>query len=230
MKNIRAITICAATAAIVFAGCTSVNNLKHYDIYGTRIAMDMPIPPKPTVSVDYSNASFDNDPLTAIVSLGTNLVKSSEANKAEKKLYSALEGLYIPEYAAELTFDRIVKMLDAEMIQDLRTADIILEIEIEEYGLTAYSWGGNVSMIFEMEAGLYHPGNNELIWRRKINVEEELSPSLFGFDSIVGNVVSIAVLSELSEEELAEGFQNLTYDVMEETVHELRDDLRDTRR
>jgi len=230
MKKIRIISIFTALLVVLFTGCSTINNLEHYDIYGSRITMEMAIPPQPTVYVDYGNADFGGDHLTAVIQLGTNMLKAGEAKKAEEKLYSALEGLYIPEYAAELTFDRIVKMLDGTMVENRRDADIIFEIDVEKYGLEAYSWSGNVAMVFDMEARFYHPVDNEVIWQRRIHVGKELSPGLFGFDQIVGNVVSMAVLSELEEEDLAEGFQAITRDVMEETVNQLREDIRDARR
>ena len=227
-KNKIVITLVVVLIAVL-TGCSTVNELEHYDLYGSRFAMDMAVPPRPVVNVDYENVDFGGDPLLAVFQLGTNLVKASEAEKAEDKLYSALEGLYIPEYAAELTFDRIVKTYDGTMVQNPSDADIILEIEIEEYGLEASSWGGNVSMIFEMKAGFYHPGNNETIWQRRVSVNKDLTPGIFGFDHMVGSVVSISALNKLDEKQLAEGFQTITYDVMEETVKKLRKDIRKSR-
>ena len=215
---------------LFFTGCSTINHLEDYNIQGSAIAMDMMIPPEPTVNVDYGNVDFSGDPLLAAVQLGTNVVKSGEANKAEAKLKRALDGLYIPEYAAELTFDRIVKMLDGRMVNRFSEADIILEIDINDYGIEAYSYGGEVSMFFSMTARFYHIADNEIIWQRRINVEREITPGFFGFDQIVGNVVTIASLNNLEEEELAEGFQAMTHEIMQETVNDLRSDLRKARK
>jgi len=220
------ITAAALLAAVVFAGCSTVNRLNEYDIYGASIAMDMMIPPEPSVDVDYGNVDFGGDKLLAAVQLGTNLIKAGQADNAEKKLKRALEGLYIPEYAAELTFDRIVKMLDGKMLSNMKGADLILEIDIDKYGLEAYSFGGNVSMVFSMTARFYHGYDNTLIWQRHVSVKKEITPAIFGFDQVIGNVVSIASLGSLSEEQLAEGFQRMTHEIMQETVNYLKEDLR----
>ena len=229
MKKNRIAFIIITVLIAALSGCSTINQLEDYNLYGSRIAMDMAVPPRPVVNVDYDNVDFTDNPIIAVVQLGANIVKAGEAEKAERKLYSALQGLYIPEYAAELTFDRIVKSLDATMVQNMRDANLILEIEIEEYGLEASSWGGNVSMIFKMKAGFYHPADNETIWQRRISVERDLTPGIFGFDHLIGNVVSISALSQLEEEELAEGFKAITYDVMEEAVDKLRKDIRKSR-
>lgn len=230
IRKSKYILIITATAALIFfSGCSTINHLEEYDIRGSDIAMDMMIPPQPTVNVDYGNVNFGSDPLLAMVQLGTNIVKAGEAEKAEAKLRSALDGLYIPEYAAELTFDRIVKMLDSKMIYDLDKADLILEIDIEEYGIEAYSFTGDVSMVFSMTARFYHPADNRVIWQRRSKVERQVTPGFFAFDEFVGNVVSIASLANLKEDQLAKGFQALTHEIMEETINDLRKDLRKAR-
>jgi len=230
MKKLSAIYIISIILLLViFTSCSTINNLDEYNIRNMNIAMDMRIPPKPTVEVDYTPVNFGGDTLLAVIQLGTNLVKADGAGNAEEKLQRALDGLYIPEYAAELTFDRIVKTLDGRMVADYDRAELILEIEIEEYGIEAYSYGGDVSMIFAMTARFYHPADNEIIWQRHISVEREITPGFFGFTDIVGNVVTIASLNNLDEEELAKGFQALTYEIMQETIDLLHEDLRKAR-
>ena len=191
--------------------------------------MDMLPAPEPSVNVDYGSVNFGEDQLAAVVQLGANLIKAGEAEKAEQKLKRALNGLYIPEYAAELTFDRIVDTLDGTMVDNFSNADIILEIDIDEYGLESYSFDGKVSMFFSMTARFIDNRDYETIWQRRINVNRELTPGFFGFDNMVGTVVSIASLSNLEEDQLAEGFQAMTHEIMRETISLLKKDLRKAR-
>lgn len=211
---------------ILVSGCSTVNRLNEYDVYGRTIFMDMYPAPEPEVNVDYGSVDFGGDQLAAVFQLGTNLIKAGEAEKAEQKLKDALDGLYIPEYAAELTYDRIVKTLDGTMANELSDAEIILEIEIEEYGLESYSYSGDVSMFFTMNARFIKRDDFQVIWQRNINVERAVSPGIFGFDSLTGTVVSIAALSSLEKEELSEGFQAMTHEIMRETIARLKKDLR----
>jgi hypothetical protein len=226
----RFVFILSIAALIILSSCSTINHLEDYEIRGSNIAMDMMFPPQPSVNVDYGDVNFSEDRLLALFKLGTNIVKAGEARKAELKLRSALQGLYIPEYAAELTFDRIVKMLDSTMIEDINKADLILEIDIQEYGIEADSFNGDVSMVFTMIARFYHPGDNKIIWQRHTRVERRITPGFFAFDELLGNVVSIASLANLNKEQLADGFKALTYEIMEETINDLRKDIRRSRK
>ncbi len=224
-KTIAAVTV----LLILLSGCSTINNLHEYNIYEKRIAMDMMIPPEPSVYIDYTPVNFGEDKLLAAVQLGSNLLKAGEAAEAEEKMLRALDGLYIPEYAAELTFDRIVKYLDGTMTEDLYDADIILEIDVKEYGIEAYSYGGEVAMTFAMTARFYHPEDNKIIWQRHVSVDRQITPGFFGVDNIIGNAITIASLNNLDEEQLSEGFKAMTSEIMKETINLLKKDLRKAR-
>jgi hypothetical protein len=109
-------------------------------------------------------------------------------------------------------------------------ADVILEIDMEEYGIQTWSSSGYVSMMIEMTARLYHSGSREVIWQRRVSVEEEITPAMFGLDHLVGNFVTIESLSSLEEEQLSRGFKKLMIEIAEETIGVLQDDLREARR
>ena len=230
MKKIRALfLILAAAAVLLAAGCSTINNLDQYSLTDKAIALEMSSPAGPSVSVDYHPVDFEDDQIFAFVQLGANLIKADEAGKAEEKLRSALEGMYLPEYIAELTFDRLVKDVDGLMVERSSEADIIFDVEIEDYGIESYSYGGGVYMVVEMTVRLYDIASGKIIWQRYVSVKEEAVPGFFGFDDVIGNAVSIAALGSLEEEQLAEGFQKLTGVIMKKTIKLLHDDIREAR-
>ncbi|MBI9105628.1 MAG: hypothetical protein JEZ04_02725 [Spirochaetales bacterium] len=218
------------TLALLFAGCSTINRLDEWDLTDSRIALDMKAPPEPTVNVDYHLGYYgEGSELLAIIEFGTNLLKADEARKAEEKLYSALAGLYLPEFVAELTYDRMIKTLNAYAVDKVRDSDVILEVDIEEYGIQSWSSSGYVELVINMEVRLWHRVDREIIWQRHVGVSQELTPGFFGFDNIIGNAVTIASLGNLTEEELSDGFQKLTIEIMKETIGILQDDLREAR-
>jgi len=214
----------------MITGCSTINKLDEYDLTDTKIALDMKAPPEPTVDVDYHFGYHEpgNEILT-IIELGANLIKADEARKAEEKLYSALDGLYLPEFIAELTYDRMVKTLDAFAVDKVRDADVILEVDIEEYGIETWSSNGHVAMVVRMQVRLWHKYNKEIVWQRSVEVTEELTPGYFGFDNIIGNAVTIASLGNLTEQQLGDGFEKLTIEIMKKTIGVLQDDIREAR-
>ena len=229
-RNINKAFILIICASICLTGCTTINKLESYDLSGSSIALDLQAPTGPVVNVDYHLSGHDDPPLLAAVKMGTNLIKAGEAKKTEEKLYAALKGLYLPEFVAELTFDRTVKTLEAEMIGKKSGADVIQEIDIEEYGIQTWSSSGYVSMMIEMTARLYHTGSREVIWQRRVSADDEITPAMFGFDHLVGNFVTIASLSSLEEDQLSKGFKKLMIEIAGKTIGVLQDDLREARR
>jgi hypothetical protein len=215
---------------IIFSSCTTINRFEEYDLTDSKVALDLKAPPEPTVSIDYHvNNHEKGNELFAIIEVGANLLKADEARKAEKKLYAALEGLYLPEFIAELTYDRMLHTLEAYPVDKIRNADVILEVDIEEYGLQSWSSNGHVAMVIQMQTRLFHREDKQIVWQRSVSVSEELTPGLFGFDSLIGNAVTIAGLGSLTEEQLTDGFKKLTIEIMKETIGVLQDDLREAR-
>ncbi len=218
------------TIILLTAACTTVNDLASYDLADSRIAIDMLEPPPPTVDVDYQ-MNFDKDnQFAAIVQLGANLVKAGEAEIARGKLERALSGTDIPWLISEQLLESVADTLEARIVDRKRDADLILELEILEYGIEARSSTGGVEMVMSLMASLFHAGAGETIWQRRISVSEEITPGLFGFNDVLGNAATIAGLNSLSEEQLAEGFERMAEEVAAKTVRKLQEDLREARR
>ena len=236
MKLSKYFIAIAVLMAVVMTGCSTINRFDEYDLTGTDIALDLRSAPEPSVNVDYSYGYdyYDEDDPNAdvlnAVQFSTDLIKATEAAKLEDKLYNALENLYLPEFIAELTFDRLVNTLEANAVDRISDSDVILEIDVYQYGVETWSNAGDVRMVIRMEARLFHKYDREIVWQRFVEASENVSGGYFGFDNILGNVFTIQSLAGLSERELEEGFKRLTVEVMEETIGLLQEDLRAARR
>lgn len=218
-------------AVLTISGCSTINRLDEWDLTDSEIVLDMKAPPEPTVNIDFNMGHYDQgEEIFAFIQLGTNILKADGARRAEEKLYSALDGMYLPEFIAELTYDRLIYTLDASAVEKIRDADVILEVDIEEYGIESWSGNGHLAMIIEMQVRLFHKDDREIIWQRCVSVEEEITPGVFGFHDILGNAVTIAGLDSLTEEQLSEGFHKLTIEIMKEAIGLLQEDLRVARR
>jgi hypothetical protein len=112
-------------------------------------------------------------------------------------------------------------------VDDVERADYILDIDIRNYGIEAYCSG----LSFEISLGLelVDRSRGEVIWRRSVHEEEPLTPELFGLGRALGNVVTTVVLSEVTEEQMADGFARLADRAAERAVRTLEDDYLATR-
>jgi hypothetical protein len=214
---------------LAVSSCVTVNKFDEYQVEGTDLAADMRVPPEPEIESDYF-VTIDNDnPIGTVLSVGTTIAKASEVNRATDRMREALDIVDVPGIVFEQTFVGAAQALEARMVEDRRSADLFLDIEIREYGISAGSSGGHVALEIKVQARLVHVPTGELIWRRNINRDDEASPYMFGVGGSAGNVVTAAVLSEMTTEEMAQGFERLANSLAREIAREMEDDLYDAR-
>ncbi len=219
-----------AGLTIAFSSCSTINNLADYDLTGTPIALDLMAPSRPEVDISSSYYDTDDSVLGAAIQIGANLIKADQEKRTQQKLESALKGMYLPEMVGELVLARTVQTLDAVRVDKVKESDVVLEVDIDHYGIESYSSGAHIEMVIDMEVRLYHKMNREIIWQRHVNTSKDVTPGFFGLDAVVGDVMTIAVLDKLEEAELAEGFERLMYESMDETLELLQKDIREARR
>jgi hypothetical protein len=212
-------------AALLLASCETVNRLDRYSVEDATLAVDMRVPPEPTMKVGYS-VTFDlHDPLVTVLSVGTNIAKAGEASEAEVRMREALQSVDVPAILLKEATSACAQALDARLEDRRIDADYLLNLDVHEYGIEADSPGGGVSLRLRLTASLYHNNSGELVWRRGIVVHKNASPSLFGLGDIVGNIVSAGALSDMSIEQMAAGFTRLAEDSARVVARTMEDDL-----
>ncbi len=224
MKALKALAL-AGTMAAVAVSCATVNRLDMYDFRGAPIASDLRNPPPPTIDVHYRVIVDAHDPVGTVLSIGTSYGKAQEAAKAEERMRDALASVDVPAIVLERASSACAGALGARQVNDRIDADYLLDLEIQSYGLHAGGGGGSVSLRMNMTARLHSMRDGELIWRRDLRIDKPMSPVLFGGSSIVGNVVSAAVLANLTSEQMADGFRALAEDTASWVGRTLEDDF-----
>jgi hypothetical protein len=223
--NMKRILILIACVIPVFLSCTTVNNLFEYNTTNSDIVLQYTIPPAPGVDANYNVNIDPQNPIMTIVSVGSNLVKASEVKKAEVRLYEALETADIPKTVIAKTFVYCTHALNAQIVDDINYADFSFHIDITNYGINAESYSGSVSLNISLDVRMYHEPSREIVWRRVLSVSEPVGLDFPGVDNNVSNVVTIAVLSTLSTEELARGFELLSHKAASKVAQVLQSDL-----
>jgi hypothetical protein len=211
--------------AAVVISCATTNRLGDYDFNGAPLASDLRNPPQPTIDVHYRVIVDAHDPVGTVLSVGTSYGKAQEAAKAEERMRDALASVDVPGIVLERASAACAAALGARQVESRSDADFLLDLEILNYGLHAGSRGGAVSLRINVTARLHSLRDGELVWRRDLRLDRQMNPALFGGSSIVGNVVSAAVLANLTTEQMAAGFRTLAEDTASYVGRTLEDDF-----
>jgi hypothetical protein len=126
--------------------------------------------------------------------------------------------------------DYVETSLGARVVDDRQRAEYQLLINVESYGIDAGGPGSGLDFELSAEARLMDLRGGDRIWRTKETVSRQASPSMFGLPAAAGNVLSAVMLSELTEEEIAQGLDRLARDAAWEIGQELEKDIYRARR
>jgi hypothetical protein len=228
LKRAFAIT-CLAGLAAALAGCATTNRLERFDFSGATLAADMPVPPEPRMQVRYEVILDRHEPIYSAFSVLTGVAKATQAEKAHEAMRTALAAVDVPEIVLKESFDACAAALGALPEEDAAGADFLLELSINDWGIDADSPVSTVALRIRLTASLYDARGDELVWRRELSVHDDASPAMFGLGPVIGNMVTATALSELSVDELAEGFTALGHSAARMVARMLREDLRAAR-
>jgi ABC-type uncharacterized transport system auxiliary subunit len=226
-KTIRGACLVLLLAAA--AGCTTVNKFDSYRVEGATVSVSMRKPPEPTLDVSYNITLDPRDQLRTALSVGTTILKAYEASEIEPLMIRALSVVDVPGIIETEAYSACLAALDARSDDRRFEADYLLDLDIRKYGIDADSPWGAVSLSVRLTARLFHNGSGELVWRRDFSVRKQASPDMFGFGEIAGNIVSAAALANLSDQDLAKGFEQLADFTARSFARTLEDDLYEAR-
>jgi hypothetical protein len=193
----------------VLLQCSGVNRLREYDLRDQTATSVMAPAPRAQVFTDFYNMDEETDIVSTAINIGTSIAKGVEAHNAQKRLDSAMEQVDIPELIRAKTFAQCLDYLYLIEAPEKKEADFILMMKIKKYGIDAKSWFSDVEFKIEVEVRLIDNEAHREVWVRTIKEEEPITDYVFGLGSSANNVITAVALSELSEEEMATGFQNL---------------------
>jgi hypothetical protein len=196
-------------AAALLVSCATVNHLDRIRLENPRLSAVLQPPPEPSLDAWYDLSINTQDPIGTVLRIGSSIVKAAEAEKAGERMREALGRVDVPDVVFAESAARCLRALDADRVGDARDADVVLELEIEDYGINAASWGSAVSLEIETTVRLYERRSHDLLWRRHITVTRRASPEVFGLPGAAESIFTAAMLASLSTEEMVRGFSSL---------------------
>ena len=215
-------SLAVSLVLLLLAGCATSHQLAEHDFRGAGFAAYVRTPPAPQISADYSFHIDAKNPIATAIRVGASLAKASEAHLAEERMLAALEEADVAGRLHGYIHEAAAEVLGCRTVDDADLADYILDLDVREYGLEAYSSGLSFEISLRIE--LVDRAHGEVIWRRGVHEEQPLTPELFGLHRALGDVITTVALSELTEEEMTEGFARLADRAAERVVRILEDD------
>lgn len=209
--RIKSITrwISALFLSALLIQCGGVNRLREYDLHNRSAVSIMAPAPRAQVFADFYHWDDGSDIVSTAINLGASIAKGVEAHKAQQRLDRAMEQVDIPERIRVETFDRCLDYLDMVPASEKRDADFVFMMKIKKYGIEAESWFSRVEFKIEVEVRLIDNTARREVWVKTIKEDEPVTHRVFGLGGSANNVITAVALSELSEEEMAAGFENL---------------------
>ncbi|MGE0440564.1 MAG: hypothetical protein AB7L66_06420 [Gemmatimonadales bacterium] len=204
----------------------AANRLDQYDFRQLTLAVVAQYPPRPEV---FSGGPWfpghPKDPVHAIIRLGSEIAREIEAHNVRPRLDSAAARVDVAAEVTQRIGQRASRYLGSRLIEDPDRADLILEVEIRDYGIDADSWNAAAHFFVDAEVWLLDAADRRRIWRTRVRSRDPITPAIFGPRSAVRNVVTAAALSSLSVEDIARALEQLSYYSADRITDRLRSGL-----
>ncbi len=231
MKGFSAVGKCLAAlfvAALLF-GCASIGKLGQYEFRDHRIAALMNAPARAEVFADSPIFVDSRDLIGTALRAGAAVAKQIEARKVQERMEQALDQVEIPDRIEGQVLQDGAELLGCQAVDGVDLADFLIDLEIRRYGVDANSPFASVSFRIDVKMWLRDVRTGDTIWWTRLNATRPVSPSVFGLEEPGGEVVSMVVLSQLSDQAIAEGLTRLADDTANRLVSRLRQDYLEAR-
>jgi ABC-type uncharacterized transport system auxiliary subunit len=215
----------AAALVVVMASCATVNRLETHDFQGASLAAHMRTPPEPQMDIRYDVTLDSHNPIYSALSVMTNLAKAAQAEKARNTMREALLSVDLPGIIRDESFSACAFALGTEQVDRTAQSDYLLDMEIRDWGIEASSPTSAVMLRVRLTASLYKTEGRELLWQREVRVRNPASAGMFGVGQVIGNMVTATVLSNMTADELAQGFTELGRESARTVVRQLERDM-----
>ena len=218
-----------------FAGCQSTGRLADYQFAGGTLGTVYDLPPSPEVLTGPYFLGHPQDPVRALIRLGTRVAKEVAAEDIRARVDSATAMVDIAGRLARRTGARAARFLRVEIVDDEASADFGLEVWVREFGIDANDWGAAAHFFVDAQVVLYDGFDGSAIWERDVRERDPIMPHIFGPGPAraVRDVVTAAALASMSEEDIARALEHLAdyaADQISEALRNSLEEVRDSRR
>lgn len=209
--------------------CASLNKLQGYEFRDHTAAALLENPPPPEIFTDnWTDVNLDN-PVEALIKIGTGIAKEVEVSKTRAKLDSAMDRVDIPEIIRTETLTGGSKFLHYQPIEEQEDAFYLFDMQMKRYGIDAASWSASVHFKMDVKVTLLDNERGVEIWKRNFHESFPVTNRIFGLHDAAGDILNAMALSQLSADQIATGLENLAVHTADRIVRKLREDFSNTR-
>lgn len=228
--------------AIIFASCTSVNNLKDYDLNGKKFyfeeivgrnANTVRIDDVSTPNTDNSNTKKSNTDkvLDAIGSIGTSIGKSLTENEVRQKLDRNSDPKMVLDAISAGIEKTLVQYMNIGVENDYKGEyDYIVTTTLEELALKSGSYGAYISA--SAICTITSRKDGKIVWQQSETETVQLRRT--GTNSkdsdLIKNIAQISSLASLSDEEIKNAIINAANEVGRSIANDLREDISEVKK
>jgi len=210
------------------ASCGGGHHLAEYPFSSRTLAVVYIAPPSPELLTGYYDLGSSRNPVEAVVRAGADAAREKEGRKASARLDSATARIDIPAVLAQRTLQRASRYLGTRPITDENTADYLMEVRMERFGINAKA--DEAAYLFTYaEAVLLDRRTGREIWNINVHGRDRLTPYVQSTNPIPGSVITASTIGRVSVADF-QGALNQLMDYSSNLItDELRAALRDVR-
>ncbi len=231
-------------AAILFASCSSVNNLKDYDLNGKKIYFDEIVgrnansvqiydvnSTNTNTNAANTNKSGTDKVLDAIGSIGTSIGKSLTESEVRQKLNRNSDPKMVLDAISSGIEKTLIQYLSISAENDIKGQyDYIVTTTLEELALKSGSGGAYISA--SAICTITSRKDGKIVWQQSdTEIVQLRSGSINSKDSdMVKNIMQISSLASLSDDEIKNAIINAANEVGRSIANDLREDISEVRK
>ena len=236
MKKSIHLVIAVIVLISLFACSNAYKKLIPYTFNGKTVAAVVTSTPWGNVttnsyfSIGSSGKSKPDDVLNTLINIGTTVINSIEAGKAQAKMDSAMKHVDVAGIIKSQTLQQGSNILHYNPINDTHTADFLFSLTINSYGIGANSWASSVNFNMDVTLKIYDNHTSALIWKVNVTESRPVSSSFFlTGTTAVGNVLTALQLSQLTADQMSTGFTHMAEYTANEIINKLQKDYAKSR-
>jgi hypothetical protein len=226
LGNRHLVRLASVSGLAVLAGCGSKHRLAEYQFSGQTVAVAPHFPAHPTILTSSYATDYRGDPVGQILKTGGQIAKDVAAHSVAEDLDSAASVIDMSKRVADRALERSARYLGARPVETATEARYVLEIVVRDYGIDARQWEDAAYVFVDAEAVLLDGATGAEVWSARVDEHDPITPSLNGSPSPTQDVVTAAVLADMSVEELARTLERVSDYCADRITDRLRADLR----